>query len=962
MSEKNFLLIDGHALAYRYYFALERTAMKTSDNQPTWAVWGFFKAIFDLLENQKIRFDNIAVTFDVSRHTFRTDMYADYKANRESMPDSMHSQMELIMEGLKAFNIPIYTKEGFEADDVIGTISSQCRQKQAKTYILTGDRDSFQLVDREGFVTVIVPSKGELIQYDWYKVFEKMGVYPYQIIDYKALSGDTSDNIPGIKGVGDKSAVKLLSRFDTLEGIYEHLDEMTEKALKNKLIEGKESAYLSKTLATIKRDLDIDFDFCSSELELPVYDDVIEFFKKNQFYSFLKNSDKILKNFKVTGVETAPQPQESQAQLPLQQAQTQTGQLQLGFSLSMPSSIVQKTNTHYDIVKTIVDTEQKFGEMVKKLSSQTLISLDVETTGVNPLEAELVGISVSCSDDLASDKGRVKIKGEGNKYFAWYIPVFHQFGEQLEHDFVIQNIKPLFENENIKKTFQNVKFDYNVLKKAGIEIKGIIFDTMLASYIKDSSRKHGLKVQATEHLNYFMKHFEDLGDKKEEFTSIETVAIEEAGDYAMDDAFATLALTKYWQKTLDEKELDLLYNIEVPTALVLAGMEYDGVSIDDKYLRELSAKLQGEIEEIEKRIYDEAGQSFNINSPKQVSEILFDKLNLKSNVRTRTKFGTSTNAKVLEDLAEDNKIAADILEQRHLTKLKTTYLDTLPELISAFDGRIHASFNQTITSTGRLSSSNPNMQNIPVKSELGNEIRNAFRPKNDKDFIVSADYSQVELRLLAHISRDDNLIEAFCEGEDVHTSTAAKVFGVSPEEVTKEMRRKAKAVNFGIVYGQSKYGLASALKISVFEAQEFIMKYFKTYPKVSEYMDNTIKFAYEHGYVETLWGRKRYLMTDLMSSNSKIQEGAQRAAINAPIQGTAADVMKLAMVKLKENLDKNNLKSKIILQVHDEVVLETVDTELETIKKMVVESMELNQPFLVPLKVDVAVGKSWKEN
>ncbi len=962
MSEKNFLLIDGHALAYRYYFALERTAMKTSDNQPTWAVWGFFKAIFDLLENKKLKFDLIAVTFDVSRHTFRTDMYADYKANRESMPDSMHSQMELIMEGLKAFNIPIYTKDGFEADDVIGTISAQCRQKQAKTYILTGDRDSFQLVDREGYVTVIVPSKGELIQYDWYKVFEKIGVYPYQIIDYKALSGDTSDNIPGIKGVGDKSAVKLLSRFDTLEGIYEHLDEMTEKALKNKLIEGKESAYLSKTLATIKRDLDIDFDFCSSELALPVYDDVIEFFKKNQFYSFLKNADKILKNFKVTGQKENTTTEETpvQAQLSMP-AQAQSGQLQLGLGLSMPSQIVQNTNTQYDILKTIVDTESKFEEMVKKLNSQTLISLDVETTGINPLDSELVGISISCSDDLASDKGRVIIKGDGNRYFAWYIPVFHQFGEQLEHDYIIRNIKPIFENDKIKKTFQNVKFDYNVLKKEGIKVQGIIFDTMLASYIKDSSRKHGLKVQATEHLNYFMKHFDDLGDK-EEFTSIETVAIEEAGDYAMDDAFATLALTEYWQKTLDEKELDLLYNIEVPTALVLAGMEYVGVSIDDGYLRELSVKLHGEIEEIEKRIFEEAGQSFNINSPKQVSEILFDKLNLKSNVRTRTKFGTSTNAKVLEDLAENNKIAADILEQRHLTKLKTTYLDTLPELISTFDGRIHASFNQTITTTGRLSSSNPNMQNIPVKSELGNEIRNAFRPQNDKDFIVSADYSQIELRLLAHISGDDNLIEAFCNDEDIHTSTAAKVFGVSSEEVTKDMRRKAKAVNFGIVYGQSKYGLASALKISTLEAQDFIMKYFKTYPKVSEYMDNTIKFAYEHGYVETLWGRKRYLLTDLMSSNSKIQESAQRAAINAPIQGTAADVMKLAMVKLKENLDKNNLKSKIILQVHDEVVLETVDTELDTIKKMVVESMELNQPFLVPLKVDVAAGKSWKEN
>ena len=963
MSDKNFLLIDGHALAYRYYFALERTAMKTSDNQPTWAVWGFFKAIFELLENKKIKFDSIAVTFDVSRHTFRTDMYADYKANRESMPDSMHSQMELIMEGLKAFNIPIYTKDGFEADDVIGTISRQCKEKQAKTYILTGDRDSFQLVDRDGYITVIVPSKGELIFYDWYKVFEKMGVYPYQIIDYKALSGDTSDNIPGIKGIGDKSAVKLLSRFDTLDGVYENINTMTEKALKNKLIEGKDSAYLSKTLATIKRDLDIDFDFCSSDLALPVYDDVIEFFKKNQFYSFLKNSEKILKNFKVTGNlsnETSTQQTQVQGTLFAQQPVTDiNGQMQLGLNLS--TQAIHNTNTFYDIVKTIVDDEDKFSQMLKKLSSQTLISVDVETTSLNPLETELVGISLCCSDKIQSKNNRVNLLSQSDKYFAYYIPVFHQVGKQLEQDYIIENIKPLLENENIKKSFQNLKFDYNVFRKSGINVKGIIFDTMLASYIKDSTRKHGLKVQASEHLNYFMTHFDELGEDGK-FTSIETVEIEKAGDYAMDDAFATLALTEYWQNTLDEKEIDLLYDIEVPTALVLADMEYNGVWVDCDYLKNLSSKLQNQIETIENSIYEQAGQSFNINSPKQVGEILFDKLHLKSNVRTKTKFGTSTNAKVLEDLAENNKIAKDILEQRHLMKLKTTYLDTLPELISTFDGRIHGSFNQTITTTGRLSSSNPNMQNIPVKSDLGNEIRNAFRPQNEKDFIVSADYSQVELRLLAHISGDDNLIEAFCNDEDIHTSTAAKVFGVSFEEVTKEMRRKAKAVNFGIVYGQSKYGLASALKISTIEAQEFIMKYFKTYPKVSEYMDNTIKFAYTNGYVETLYGRKRYLMTDLMSSNSKIQESAQRAAINAPIQGTAADVMKLAMVHLRENLQKNHLKSKIILQVHDEVVLETVDTELETVIKIVTESMELGQPFLVPLKIDVYSGKSWKEN
>lgn len=955
MQDKNFILIDGHALAYRYFFALERTGMKTSDNQPTWAIFGFFKALFDLLQNEEIKPDAIAVTFDVSRHTYRSEIYTEYKANRESMPDTLKSQLGLIVEGLQALNIPIYTKEGYEADDVIGTIATKAKQKQHKTYILTGDRDAFQLVDREGFIKVIMPSKGELVTFDWYKVFDKMGVYPYQITDYKGLSGDTSDNIPGIKGIGEKTACKLLSRFDKLELIYEHIDEITEKALNRKLKEGKETAVLSKELATIQRNLDIDYDFECAKLEMPNYDAVIEFFKKNQFYNFLKNIDNILKPFKIGITEAKISP--DCADKP-QQTQTQ-GQLQLG--LGIGDMLISSSKKEYKHEKNIIDTEEKLDNLIKELYENTLFSLDVETTGINPLECDLVGISIAVCKQIGAKNSRVKTDNSQDDIVkSFYIPVFHQFGQQLDIEIIREKLAPVLADKKIAKTLQNAKFDYHVLNHHNMPVKNIIFDTMLASYIKDSSRKHGLKQQASDYLDYMMVEYEELLKNNSSSLTIETVPIEEAASYACDDAFATLLLTKYWQENLDEKELDILYNMETPLCLVLAQMEENGAHIDTACLSGIEKEINEKLEIIENKIYEQAGETFNINSPKQVGDILFGKLNLKAK-GMKSKTGFSTSAKVLETLAEDNQIAKDILEQRHLAKLKSTYVDTLPELISPSDKRIHTSFNQTITTTGRLSSSNPNLQNIPTRTALGNRIRGAFTPENTDNFIISADYSQIELRLLAHISRDDNLIEAFCEDEDVHASTASKIFGVAIEEVTKEMRSKAKAVNFGIVYGQSRYGLASSLGISPFEAQDFIDRYFMTYPDIKKYMEDTKSFAMAHGYVETIYGRKRYLASGLMSTNAKIQEAAIRAAINAPIQGTAADVMKLAMVRLQNDFIKNNIKSKIIIQVHDELVIETINTEVEEVSSLVKKAMELDQPFLVPLKIDIYKGKSWME-
>lgn len=959
MSEKTLILIDGHALAYRYFFALERTGMKTSDGQPTWAVFGFFKAMFDLLKDKNLSADAIAVTFDVGRQTYRVDMYPEYKANRETMPDILRSQIGLIIEGLKAFNIPIYTKEGYEADDVIGTIATKAKKLNHKTLILTGDKDSFQLVDREGLIKVIIPSKGEIVEYDWYKVHDRMGVYPYQVTDFKGLSGDTSDNIPGIRGIGDKTASKLLNRFDTVEEIYNHIDELTEKALKQKLIDGKEIAFLSKELATIQKDVDVNFDVAHTHLEMPNVDGVVEFFKKNQLYSFLKNINDILKPFNVESVSVAaekPQPVKSENII-----QKREGQLQLGFDFS--AQLNENTKINFNVSKEIVDTEEKLEKLVDALNKQAIFSLDTETTSLDPLEADLVGISIAYNDQIIIKNGRVKFD-ESKEDFAksFYIPIFHQVGDQLDLEVVQNKLAPVFKNEAISKTLQNAKFDMNVLRTNGMPLKGIVFDTMLASYIKDSSRKHGLKVQASEHLDYIMTDYEELVGTGKNQVTIETIPIEQAADYACDDAFATLELTRYWQKCLDEKEQDILYDMEVPLTIVLAEMEWHGISVDIDYLKSLDDEIQKKLDLIEEKIYATVGERFNINSPMQVADMLFGKLQIKAKGKNKTKTGFSTSAKVLEELAEEYPIAKDILEQRHLAKLKTTYIDTLPNLVSPVDGRIHTSFNQTITSTGRLSSSNPNLQNIPIKTDLGNRIRGAFVPKDkDNSVILSADYSQIELRLLAHCAKDDNLIEAFCNDEDVHTITAAKVFEVPIDAVTKDMRYKAKTVNFGIVYGQSRYGLSASLGISSMEAQIFIDKYFATYPKVKEYMKDTINFAYEHGYVETLYGRKRHLAAELTSTTAKIQESAQRAAINAPIQGTAADLIKLAMIRLQKALDSKKLKSKIILQVHDELVIEVFNNELEEVKQLTIESMELDQPLLVPLKVDVAIGQSWME-
>ena len=868
-NKKTLLLIDGHALAFRMFFALERTNMQTTSHEPTWAVYGFFKAIFDLLSDEKMNLkpNAISVAFDVSKDTFRVEKYKEYKSNRLSMPDSLRSQLELIKEGLEAFEIPIYTKKGFEADDIIGTISKEAKNLGHKTYVLTGDRDAFQLVDDEGLVTILIPSKGELLKYNKEEVFKKMEVYPSQIVDYKALCGDTSDNIPGIKGIGPKTAASLLNEYENLDNIYKNIENITKKALKEKLTNGKEEAYLSQFLAKIIEDVDINFDFEKACLNIPNKENVAKFLQKLQFYTFIKKIDKILSLFK--GEKSCSDEIVKFASLDETPQQEQLGLF--GFR----------------------DTEKEKPKNLEKLSLEEINNGDT------------IGFLVDFED-----KNYCHISKE-NKTIK--LP--------------INEAKSIIENPEIKK----ITYD---IKSIETNIKNVVCDVQLASYIKDSSRKHDLITQINEYLKA-------LPDEK---------------NYPLLASYL-IDLYEFYNKNLSEKELQLLNFTELPLAFVLKDMEKTGVKLDVECFKTLDEEITKKVKEYEKKIFDVVGYVFNINSPKQVAEALFEKLQIAP--KKKGKSGNfSTGAKILEDLALEYEIAADILEHRQLMKLKNTYIDALPKLIKE-DGKIHTHFNQIVTTTGRLSSSDPNLQNIPIRTEFSNRIRGGFVPSNPNSVIFSADYSQVELRLLAHYSKDETLINSFTNDIDVHSVTASKIYNIPIEEVTKKQRRTAKTVNFGIIYGQTRYGLAQTLKITPAEAQELINKYFETYPKISQYMQETVEFAQNNGYVETLYGRRRYLGAELNSRNANIREFAYRAAINAPLQGTSADIIKMAMVELFNKL--KNYKSKMILQIHDELVLEVDDNEIEEIKNLTVKTMEMNQPLLVPLKVEVGYGKTWME-
>ena len=938
---KTLILIDGHALAFRQYYALERTNMQTSEGTPTWAVYGFFKAIFDLLKNKDLKADAIAVAFDVSHKTFRTETFSDYKCNRQAMPDPMRSQMSLIFEGLKAFNIPIYTKEGFEADDVIGTISREACELGHKVLILTGDQDAFQLVDKDGCIKVILPYKGELLEYNWDKIYDKLGVYPNQVIDYKGLRGDTSDCIPGVKGIGEKTAQKLLSRYGTLDAILNDCENIPEKSVREKICAGKEQAKMSQYLATIVRDLDINFDFEKTKVELPEISVVSEYLKKMQFYTFIKNINEILQSFNKDSTIVIPQNKSSE---------------QLGF---FTEALNEELNKNCDInfdSKLIVDS-QDLQDLVDKIKEEKVFAFNIYADVKNAVNSFIYGISFAFNENLKyTDKIQFDDRSVPTKVF--YVPINHSNIENQLKD-ALSVLKEVFEDESLKKITYDVKVQHNILKNSGIDAKGFEFDCLLASYVKDANRNHNLDIQVLEHLDHAIIPYGEF-DKKNPLKFCDA-PIDSVLKNVSDEAASMLELTKYWLSNLDENELNITRTIEIPLAIVLSEMEINGVAIDEQYLLSLTNSMNEELRKIESDIYNLAGCSFNINSPRQVGEVLFVKMGMKAK-KKRGKTNFSTSADVLEELAQEYEIARLILDYRKYTKLKSTYTEALPALIDVKDRRIHTSYNQTVTVTGRLSSSAPNLQNIPIRTEDGNKIRNAFIAQDRQNgLILSADYSQIELRLLAHISQDKHLMEAFIDGVDVHTLTASKVFDVPVEDVTKDMRYKAKAVNFGIIYGQSKYGLAKAIGITNAEAEDFINKYFATYPKVKAYMEGTVQMVQEKGFVETIFGRKRYLETELASSNAMIREFAKRAAINQPMQGTAADLMKIAMIDFSKKLKENNLKSKMIIQVHDELVVEVYKPELEDVKRLIKEAMELNQPLSVPLVVDINVGESWKE-
>lgn len=937
---KSLLLIDGHALLFREFYALERTGMRTSDGQATWAVYGFLKVLFEMIRTKKFDIGAVAVAFDVSHHTFRVEKYEQYKSNRSAMPDDMRPQLKIVKEALDVFNIPIFTKEGFEADDVIGTISKKMCEQGNKVYILTGDQDSFQLIDKDGCVNVIIPQNGVNKIFGWDEVFEKLGVYPNRIIDYKALRGDVSDCIPGIKGIGPKTALSLLNQYDNLDGVLEHAEEIESKSVKEKIQNGIEDAKMSYMLATIVRDLDIDFDIENAKINLPDTTKVTSFFKAMQFHTFIRDINDIIDLFNPNAQYVAPIT--SQAINNINEPHVQLG--------LFASSAEQTEEKPLQFVSTVsvsketksVTSSSELEQLVEKLKTEKEIIFDVKYDFTNAVENGIVGVSLGfIREDSVS---------------GYYIPLKHQgLDNPIREEEVLEKIKPYIEDENLKKICFDCKNIYNVLRCRGISLKGVDFDVKLAGYVADSGRKHDLDVQAMEVFQYVICSFPETEKIKSGKMSFSVLTLENALKCISDELYIMKRLQKYRKEHLNERELNILYDMEIPLAEVLADMEFNGVSVDVPYLNRITNMMQRHLKYIDNRIYRLAQFPLNPNSPKQVKDYLTNVLKIKMSKK-------STSSDVLEELAPEYPIVRLILKHRQLSKLKNTYSEALVGLISPKDGRIHTTFNQATTTTGRLSSSNPNLQNIPIRTPIGKLLRKAFVAKDSETCkILSADYSQIELRLMAHYSQDKHLRQAFIDDEDIHARVAAKVFNVPIEEVTPAMRRKAKTVNFGIIYGQGKNGLAKSLGITSAEAADFIQKYFCAYPSIKNYTDSITQFVTDNGWVETAFGRKRNLKTSIESSNFAIKEFAKRAAINHPLQGTAADLMKFAMIECYKQFKKHNLKSKLILQVHDEIVVEVRNDELETVKKIIKQAMELNQPLSVPLKIDIGVGCSWEK-
>jgi DNA polymerase-1 len=916
-------LLDAYALIYRSYYAFIKNPRVNSKGLNTSAIFGFINTLEEVLKKENPT--HIAVAFDPDGPTFRHEAYEHYKAQRQETPEDIRIAVPIIKSIIEAYNIKILEVANYEADDVIGTIAKKAEKHDLDVYMMTSDKDYGQLTsDRIFMYRPKFAGTGFDVLNDK-AVMQKYNIpSPLAMIDLLGLMGDSSDNIPGCPGVGAKTAEKLITEFGTIENILENTSEI-KGTLKNKLEENKEQIIFSKFLATIKIDVPIDFQKDEFERK-PINEEKLEtLFDELEFRAL---TNRILKK----ELKTTTKKDDAQGIL-FEEFKDEVPEEKKYSNLMGLNDMVYSYH--------LVDNEKEMIELNSKLSSKEFYSFDTETTGVDPIDSELVGMSFSFEE------------GE-----AFYVPISPKFEEAQKQ---VEIFREALENDNILKIGQNIKYDIIVLKKYGIEIKGKIFDTMIAHYLINPELRHNMDYMAETYLNYRTIHIDELiGPKGKNQLNMRDLDPKDICNYACEDADVTLKLKNILEEKMSENDLHkLLYNIELPLTLVLADMEYTGVTLDTKALKESSETLTNEMQNIEKSIFELANYEFNINSAKQVGEVLFDRLKIIDKPK-KTKTGQyTTSEEVLESLRENHPIVGKILEYRGLKKLLSTYIDALPQLINKRDGKIHTSYNQTVTATGRLSSSNPNLQNIPIRDEQGKEIRKAFIADEGCTFF-SADYSQIELRLMAHLSQDPHMLEAFNSGEDIHASTAAKIYKVPIEKVTSDMRRKAKTANFGIIYGISVFGLAGRLSIPRSEAKELIDGYFETYPKVKEYMDNIIAIAREKGYVETILGRKRFL-PDINSRNATVRGYAERNAINAPIQGSAADIIKIAMNNIFNRFEKENIKSKMILQVHDELNFNVFTDELLHVKQIVIEEMENAYKLSIPLKADSGSGYNWLE-
>ena len=939
---KKLFLLDAYALIYRAFFALNKNPRINSKGLNTSAVMGFLNSLYEILKNENPT--HIGVAFDVAGCAGRQQEFADYKANREKMPDDLRESIPYIIRLVEAFNIPVFGVEGYEADDVIGTLSRKAEKAGFVTYMMTPDKDFGQLVTDKVFM--YKPAKfGDPAQV-WgpKEVCERYGISePKQLIDILGLWGDAADNIPGIPGIGEKTAAALVGKYGSVENLIAHADELKGKQREN-VIEFAEQGLMSKMLATINLEVPVDFDEEELKRKEPNISALMALFEELEFKTFAK---RFLDDYKATHANMEmpttsipvvtekvqkPAPKDGQFDL-FDQPESEVGDL---FSFSDKDSV--KTIEHdYQLV----DSEEEIEKLVNLLLPFPHIVFDTETTSTDVYSAELVGVSLCVK-----------------AHKAWYLPMPEQ-KEVCQRRLAL--LKPILEDENRLKIGQNLKFDISMLQQYGVSVNGPLFDTMIAHYLIEPELRHNMDYLAEAYLNYLTIPIEDLIGRGRTQKTMREVPVDKVVEYASEDADITFQLYQKLLPLLKENGAEkLFYDIEMPLVLVLAQMEANGVKIDNVGLQQISDEFGKEIQNIENQIFESAGMQFNIASPRQLGEVLFEKLQIDAKAK-KTKTGQyATGEEVLQKLVDKHPIVRQILEYRSFTKLKSTYLDALPALINPRDGLIHTSYNQAVTATGRLSSNNPNLQNIPVRTENGREIRRAFVPRSDEYTLMAADYSQIELRIIAHLSGDAIMVEDFRLGHDIHAATAAKVFHVPLEEVTKQQRSRAKAVNFGIIYGMSAFGLAERMELSRHEAAEIIKNYFEEYAGIKEYMDRSIALAKERGYAETILGRRRYLR-DINGSNSVVRGFAERNAINAPIQGSSADMIKIAMIGIHQEMKKLQMKSKMILQVHDELVFDAHLDEIETLKAIVNDKMVNAMPLSVPVSVEMNTGSNWLE-